>query len=336
MRRPLHVHRRVPSGLALVLGSLAIAVASAEETATSADDLPASHSVAPQLYATGFAFAEGPTFDRQGNLYVVNYRVIGTIGRITRDGTANILCHLAELAPMENREPRANGLKVDSEGRLIVADSGGGRLLRISLDGEKCEILADRYQGERFRSLNDAALDLAGNIYFTDPGGSSLSNPVGAVYRYNVDTKKVERIDAGLAFPNGLGVTPDQSKLCVCESQRYRLLVYPMSEEGDVGERSVLMEFPKEDDGEIRGGAFEPDGVIFDEAGRLYVAMWTGGVVNVVCPETGKLLRQYDAGGSRATNVHFFGESLYTTVAAKEAVFRLPLGVRGFAYNGPD
>jgi sugar lactone lactonase YvrE len=47
---------------------------------------------------------------------------------------------------------------------------------------------------------------------------------------------------------------------------------------------------------------------------------------------SGKLLRQYSAGGSMATNCHFFGDSLYVTVAAHEAVYRLDLGVRGFNY----
>ena len=37
-------------------------------------DLPPSHTVKPELYATGFEFAEGPALDDAGNLFVVNYR----------------------------------------------------------------------------------------------------------------------------------------------------------------------------------------------------------------------------------------------------------------------
>jgi hypothetical protein len=43
-------------------------------------------------------------------------------------------------------------------------------------------------------------------------------------------------------------------------------------------------------------------------------------------------LRQYSAGGTQATNCHFHGPYLYTTVAAKEAVFRLRLDVQGYEY----
>ena len=184
------------------------------------DALPPSHSVKPELYATGFEFAEGPTLDHTGHLYVVNYRGNGNIGRIAADGTASVFCTLDLLAPLEGRKAQANGLKLDSEGRLIVADAGAGRLLRISLDGKMAEVLAERCEGERFKSINDVALDLAGNIYFSDPGGSSAENPIGAVYRYDIQTKKVTRIAKDLAFPNGLGVTPDQKHLVVAESQR--------------------------------------------------------------------------------------------------------------------
>jgi sugar lactone lactonase YvrE len=302
-------------------------------TAAADDDLPPSHSVQPELYATGFAFAEGPALDSQGNLYVVNYRHKGTIGRITPDGTASILCDLNEAAPIEDRFAQANGLKVDLEGRLIAADAGGGRVLRVSPDGRQVEVLADRCDGVRFNSINDVALDRAGNIYFTDPGGSSAEKPIGSVFRYDIQTKKTVRLVTGLAFPNGLGVSPDQKSLCVAESQQYRLILFDLDvKTGELSNERVLIEFPAEPEGQIRGGKFPPDGLIFDTAGRVYVAMWTGGVINVVDLESGGLLRQYDAGGSQATNCHFFGPYLYTTVAAKEAVFRLKLGVAGFEY----
>jgi gluconolactonase/lactonase len=297
-------------------------------------DLPPSHSVRPMLVATGFEFAEGPTLDRAGNLFAVNYRSNGNIGRITPDGTASVWCNLKELAPVEGRLVQGNGLKLDREGRLIVADAGGGRLLRVSQDAARAEVLADRYGGARLISVNDVALDIKGNIYFSDPGGSSAENPVGAVYRFDIATAKLSRLATGLAFPNGLAVSPDQRQLCVAESNRYRVLVYPLTDEG-LGPQRVLVDFPLQDEGPIRGGRFSPDGMVFDERGRLYVAMWTGGVINVVDGSSGNIVRQYDAGGNRATNCHFHGTYLYTTVAAKEAVFRLPLGVRGFDYNRP-
>lgn len=313
-------------GCLLVLGSPSLA----------SDDLPPSHSVTPELFATGFVFAEGPTFDVQGNLYVVNYRQHGTIGRITPDGTASVWCDLNTASPVEGRKVQANGLKIDSESRLIAADAGGGRVLRISTDGQQVEVLADRCDGVRFDAVNDVALDRAGNIFFTDPGNSSAEKPTGSVYRYDIRTKKTTELATGLAYPNGIAVTPDQKQLCVGESGLYRLLIFDLDRAaGSVREPRVLIDFPQETQDNILGGKFAPDGFVFDDSGRLYVAMWVGGVVNVVDLASGKLLRQYNAGGSQVTNCHFHGTCLYTTVAAKEAVFRLKLGIRGCPYWTP-
>lgn len=320
------------------LGSvLTFVLAAMASWGRAADELPPGEAVRPELYATGFAFAEGPALDLQGNLYVVNYRELGMIGRISPDGTARVWCDLNKAAPVEGRQVQANGLKIDSESRLIAADAGGGRLLRISSDGQSVEVLADRCEGVRFNSINDVALDRRGNIYFTDPGTSSAENPVGAVYRYDIGTKKTMQLAQGLAYPNGIGVTPDQQHLCVGESDRYRLLLFPLNvTTGNVGEPRVLVDFPRETRDGIQGGEFAPDGFVFDATGRLYVAMWVGGVINVVDVPSGTIVRQYAAGGAQATNCHFHGGYLYTTVAAKEAVFRLKLPVEGDRYWESD
>jgi gluconolactonase len=295
-------------------------------------ELPESFSVKPQLYATGFEFAEGPAFDNAGNLYVVNYRGNGKIGRITPTGQAGIWCDLAKIAPCEGRNPQANGLKVDSEGSIIAADAGGGRMLRISADGKQADVLAERFEGSRFSAINDVALG-PNAIFFTDPGDSSEQKPTGSVYRYDNSSRLVSRIANDLAYPNGLAVTPDKKSLCVAESRRFRIMIYDLASDGTASNGRVLIEFPSSDRGTIRGGQYDPDGMIFDEFGRLYVAMWVGAIINVIEVPTGKLLRQYDAGGSKATNCHFHDDSLYVTVAANEAVYRLKLGVRGFDYR---
>ena len=318
-----------------IIASLSLAAAGAGEES----ELPPD-SIAPRLYATGFAFAEGPAFDEDGNLYVVNYREKGTIGRIASDGKAEIFCDLRELCPAEGREPRGNGLKIDAEGRLIVADQGAGRLLRVSRDGKQVEVLADRCAGRRFQEVNDVCLDLQGNIYFTDPAGSGAENPVGSFYLYDIRTKGVSELDTGLAYPNGIAVTPDQKHLCVSETMQYRVLIYELSDERRVQHRRVLIDFQRAARQNYPIGKFMPDGMAFDADGRLYVAMWTNGVVNVIDPAEGnaegKIVRQYDAGGLKTTNCCFFDGKLYTTVASKEAVFRLDLGVRGFDYNGKE
>lgn len=308
----------------IVLGSPALA---------ELPELPPSHSVKPQLFATGFEFAEGPAFNAQGDLFVVNYRQKGFLGRIRQDGTAGVFADLNKLAPVAGKFSQANGLKVDRDQQILAADTRAGRVLRIASDGTRAEILTDNFEGVPYRGVNDLCLDLQGDIYFTDPAGSSRQMPIGCAYRYHQATHEVVRIASNLAFPNGIAVSPDQKHLCLAESQEYRVWIFDLGPQG-VSNPRVLLQFSPTDEGDFRGGTAEPDGMIFDEHGRLYVAMYGGGVINVIDIEKGNLIRQYDAGGMNATNCHFYEESLYVTTADKEAVFRLNLGVRGFDYRG--
>jgi gluconolactonase len=321
----------------LCCGFLGLLCPVAGRCAAEPADLPPSRSVKPELYATGFEFAEGPAFDAAGDLFVVNYRGLGKIGRITPDGTASVYCDLRQQGPVvaKGRQAQANGLKVDRSRALIVADAGGGRVLRIedSKPSPIVAVLADQFDGKPLDAPNDVAMDLAGNVYFSDPGKSNAKQPTGSIYRWDANTRKLSRLDTGLAFPNGLAVTPDQKRLCLAESKRHRVLIYDLAADGSASNRRVLIDFLRKSEGNVAGDAIVPDGMIFDAASRLYVATWTGGVINVVEVPSGKLLRQYDAGGQRATNCHFHGGRLYTTVAAKEAVFRLELGVEGFDYR---
>ncbi len=225
------------AGGASTLGAQQDGQAAQKETG---DELPEAKSLEPRLYATGFAPASGLALDRQDNLFVSNYRNLGAIGLISKDGTARIFCNLRELSPAEGVLPLPTGMKIDSEGRLIVADAGAGRLLRVANDGSDVEILADRCDGARLERLQDVALDVVGNIFFTDAGDAEQKSAQGSVYRYSIETGKVAKLDGELSLPTGVGVTPDRSRVCVAERGARRIVVYDLSAEETLSNRRVL------------------------------------------------------------------------------------------------
>ncbi|MFO0910812.1 MAG: SMP-30/gluconolactonase/LRE family protein [Isosphaeraceae bacterium] len=295
-----------------------ISAAAPASTWAQAPALPDPATIKPALYCTGFAFAEGPAIDREGNLYVVNYREWGTIGKITPDGTASILVDLRKQLPSEgNARPSCNGLKIDNDGNIIGAETGTSQIIRIARDGSRVEVLVREVDGQRLRGLNDVALDPSGNIYFSNPGQKN-------VYRWNKATGTVDRLNPSPIGSNGIGITPDGKHLITADSDTKQLWILDMVDGKGTNPR-VLLKMP--------GEKQVPDGFVFDEAGRLYLGTWTGGVVHVIEVPSGKILATYNAGGSQATNVHFYQGDLYVTVAAKEAVFRLPLGIRGWKYS---
>lgn len=250
-------------------------------------------------------FAEGPIFDRDGNLYFVNYVRNGTIGRKTPDGTASVWCETGG---------QANGLKVDGEGWIVAADYGGKRILRIHPGGDPITVLTDSFEGQPYLGPNDVCLDLAGNVYFTDPTGSGADNPIGSVYRIDTDGV-VRRLVTRLAFPNGLAVSPDQSKLFLAESGTNRLLAFDLSPDGDATNQRVVRQFPDD----------TLDGIMFDEFGRLWIARWTHGTIDVVSQD-GELLGSIDAGGDQVTNLCWWGNDLYVTVAGRHSIHRFAVG----------
>jgi len=268
----------------------------------------------PYPVVADISFAEGPIFDAQGNLYFVNYLRHGTIGRKAPDGTVSVLCETGG---------RANGLKVDAEGYLIAADYDMKRLLRISPDGSEVRTITDQCDGQPYIGLNDVCLDLAGNAYFSDCGGSSVDNPIGAVYRVT-KAGVVNRVAGQIPYPNGLTVSPDQKTLFVAESSPNRVVAYDLSPEGVGLDKRLVYQFPDE----------TADGMMFDEYGRLWVCRWTHGTVDVITPD-GHLLGSIDAGGTQVTNLCWWGDQLYVTVAGRHSIHRFDVGCRG-AQQTPD
>ena len=209
---------------------------------------------------------------------------------------------------------RANGLIFDPMGRLVAAEganTGGGRRVSITeLDGT-VRTLADRYQGKRFNSPNDVAVDARRRVYVSDPryvGDEPRELDVEAVYRIEPDGS-VARLETTALKPNGLVVAPDGRTLYVADNGPTRkvLLALDLDENGDATRPRVLHDF-----GTARG----IDGMTATADGRIVAAAGSGdrGGAYVFTPG-GDLLGIIPVPGS-PTNVEFGGpdrSDLYIT-----------------------
>src|SRR5205085_11380490 len=125
-------------------------------------------------------------------------------------------------------------------------------------------------EGQPLRGPNDLTLDTPNNgFYFSDPGDSSLEKRIGTVH-YVDKAGKTHLVDKGLAYPNGIVLSPDGKKLYLAESQFNRVLVYDVTAPGKVGERKVFAKLPDHPSGDLMQS--QPDGMCLDGAGNLYVA----------------------------------------------------------------
>jgi len=240
-------------------------------------------------------YCEGVVFDHDGRGYVSEGE---TIVQFTLDGKHSDWAVTG--AP--------NGHKVLADGTHLVCDASRHAVLRLSADGKLLDPASTECDGKPLRGPNDLSLDTPhGGFYFTDPGDSGIEKPIGTVHY--VDAKgKTHLCDGGLAFPNGVVLTPDGKHLYVGESQKNRVHVYDVEAPGKLVRRKLLADLPKKDPerGQIDN---QPDGMCLDAAGNLYVAHYGMREVQVLSPE-GKLIGRLPGGNVTTSNVAFGGPKM--------------------------
>jgi len=231
-------------------------------------------------------------------LFVVDVDT-GNISKISPEGQVKIVV---------NTGGRPNGAKFHANGDLYVADRDKG-IIAISPDG-KLRMIVDHCQGKKLNGPNDLIFDSTGNLYFTDPHGSSAENPFGCVYRFS-SSGELTCLASGLAFPNGIALSRDEKCLFVADTRKNRVLRYVLSPPV----RSYLFS-------QLSGG-WGPDGMALDMAGNLYLAHYGGREVIILNPK-GEIVERVPVGGGHPTNVAFGGpdrQTVYVTETETGSIY---------------
>jgi gluconolactonase len=270
-----------------------------------------------EVLATGFEWAGGPVWDRQGGYLLFSDIPRNSVMKWSEKAGIELFMKPAGYTGVAEygREPGSNGLVIDGQRRLILAEHGDRRVARMDLGGGKLT-LADRYEGKRLNSPNDAALKSDGAIYFTDP---IYGLPKGAEDpRRELDFCGVFRITGGgvtlltkeLSRPNGIAFSPDEKTLYVANSDPARAvwMAYPVRADGGLGAGRLFADATSMVGPQMPG---LPDGLKVDAKGNLW-ATGPGGV-HIYSPD-GVRLGRIDTGEATA-NVAWGedGSTLYIT-----------------------
>lgn len=172
-------------------------------------------------------------------------------------------------------------------------------------------MLIDRIGSAPLHGPNDLVFNREGTLIFTDPGGSTVQTPTGRVVRRAADGES-DVIAVGLAYPNGLALSPDESLLYVAETHTNRILRLSLAGRGRPG---VFCTLP---------GRPGPDGLAVGPDGVLYVAHHGNGAV-VAIDRDGRILGGLPAGGNGPTNCTIADDVLYVTEDDSASVYRLRL-----------
>lgn len=270
-----------------------------------------------QVLATNIGFTEGPVWTQDGRLIVTS---------ISRGCLYEIGGGEPKVVATTRGGP--NGLAEGAGGALYVTQNGGifGMGDRspdpIGAGIQAVEGNTVRYLAEPLDAPNDLCFGPDGRLYFTDPRGAARPADLkpGRVYALTLDGQ-LDLLAEGPRFTNGIAFGADPTELYVAETFGQRMLIYPLRD-GTLGEPR---EFCRTEPG-------FPDGMCFDEAGRLYVAATLGHEVQVF-DRDGRLIDRLPCGDhSLVTNCCFGGtegRTLFVTDSAGERVLAFDLDTRG-------
>ena len=204
----------------------------------------------PQVLMDGIVFGESPRW-HDGRLWFSDWGANQVIA-LNPDGGHEVVATVASFPMCIDFLP---------DGRLLIVDSARRQLLRREPDGSLIQH-AD-LSGVSEKPWNDIAADGRGNVYvnsigFDFPGGEFAPGLIALV----APDGRVAQVAEGLAFPNGMTISPDGRTLIVAESYGNRLTGYDLGSDGGLGAPRVWAETPGD----------HPDGICMDAEGAIWYA----------------------------------------------------------------
>jgi sugar lactone lactonase YvrE len=215
-----------------------------------------------EVLMSGIAFGESPRWGRDERLWFADWGAQEILA-VGLDGNSEVIL----TADFPSFPMCFDWLP---DGRLLLVSARDGRLLRREHDGSvvtHAELSALAHKGHPW---NEIVVDGRGNAYVNNQGfdfpGGEFSPGTIALLEPNGAARIVAE---GIAFPNGMAVTPDNATVIVAESYGKKLTAFDIDADGGLSGRRVWAD--------LRDGV--PDGICIDAEG----AVWYADVPNKCC-----------------------------------------------------
>jgi gluconolactonase len=253
---------------------------------------------------------EGPAFDQEGKLYVVNFQKDGTIGYVKANGEAQVFVELPEGST-------ANSIQFDSRGDMLLADFTGHNILKVDMATKRVTVFA---HSDKFNQPNDICINSRNQLFASDPNWKDGTGKIWRIERNG----KIVLLDSAMGTTNGIELSPDERILYVNESVQKKIWAFDVDKAGNISKKRLFAEV--ED--------FGFDGMKCDKEGNLYVTRYGKGTILVLSSD-GKIIREIPLKGKNCSNLVFGGlngKLIYVTLQDRKGMelFRNNIPGKGF------
>jgi gluconolactonase len=274
--------------------------------------------------ASGLGFPEGPVAMRDGSVIVTEIST-RRLTRVGADGSKDVVAETGG---------GPNGAAIGPDGKLYVCNNGGafdytevqgmnfpsqppsnhegGRIERVDLDSGEVDVIYSECDGRALIGPNDLVFDRDGGFYFTDHGiRHERTSDRTSVFYAKPDGSEINEVITPLDAPNGVGLSPDGTRLYVAETFTACVWWWEVSGPGKVEPAAGL--FPHGGTLLTRLPGFQfLDSLGVDGDGNVCLATLGSGGITSVSPEDGSVVDFIETGDILTTNVCFGGDGLRT------------------------
>ncbi len=297
---------------------------------------------------TGLGFPEGPIAMPDGSVIVVEIR-FGRLTRVWPDGGK-------EVVATPGGGP--NGAAIGPDGRCYVCNNGGfewldgpagmrpvlqahdysgGRIEAVDLETGEVEVLYTESDGHLLKGPNDIVFDAQGGFWFTDLGKvRERDMDRGRVLYARSDGTEIHEVCHPMITPNGVGLSPDESRLYVAETEPGRLWEFDIVSPGVIRPEP----WPSPHGGRFLSGVSRYrrfDSLAVERGGNICVATLIEGGITVIAAD-GSRSEHLPMPDTYATNICFGGPDLrtaYITLSSSGRLVACPWPRPGLALNFP-
>ncbi|XVV37299.1 SMP-30/gluconolactonase/LRE family protein [Streptomyces sp. CA-100214] len=260
---------------------------------------------------TGMTLLEGPTFDGNGDLLVVDVTAPAGEPKVLR---VDLHRKTSRAVHTDDRGTYTSAQFSPYDGRIYLTDFSHGDIVSLAPDGGDPRTFFSGEVDGAPMNPDDLAFDREGNLYVSDSRGMSEGEPKGRVVRVDRTGKKATVLASGLAAPNGISFDARYRGLWFSELTENRVSYLLLDDEGRAASRHTAIR--------VDGGVAQTDSIAVDADGNLYQALHGRPAMAVYSPHGERLATvevpaRAAAGLQSATNVAITpgGTRAYLTVS---------------------